>query len=118
MRTPLPGGWWSGSRAVAENAVRLDRSIGLDRLIESITALDGLGPWTAHYLALRLGEPDACPTTDLGLRRALPRRTAAAVEDLAEGWRPWRALAATHLWMSDSSREASVPPPHAARGAA
>ena len=106
------------SRAVAEDAVRLDRSIGLDRLIDSITALDGLGPWTAHYLALRLGEPDACPTTDLGLRRALPRRAAAALDDLAEGWRPWRALAATHLWIADSSRQAPVGRPHAARGAA
>ena len=62
------------AQAVAEDAVRLDLSIGLDRLVASITALDGLGPWTAHYLALRLGEPDACPITDLALRRALPRR--------------------------------------------
>jgi AraC family transcriptional regulator, regulatory protein of adaptative response / DNA-3-methyladenine glycosylase II len=102
--------------AVAEDAVRLDRSIGLDRLIASITALDGLGPWTAHYLALRLGEPDACPTTDLALRRALPRRV--PLDDLAERWRPWRALAAAHLWMADSSQQAPATRPRAARGAA
>jgi AraC family transcriptional regulator, regulatory protein of adaptative response / DNA-3-methyladenine glycosylase II len=104
--------------AVAADAVRLDRSIGLDRLIASITALDGLGPWTAHYLALRLGEPDACPTTDLGLRRALPRHAphaTAALDDLAERWRPWRALAATHLWIAD---QAPVTRPRVARGAA
>jgi 3-methyladenine DNA glycosylase/8-oxoguanine DNA glycosylase len=104
--------------AVAANAVRLDRSIGLDRLIASITALDGLGPWTAHYLALRLGEPDACPTTDLGLRRTLPRHApnaTAALDDLAERWRPWRALAATHLWIAD---QAPVTPQRVARGAA
>src|SRR5262245_39018063 len=105
--------------AVAEDSVRLDRSIGLDRLITSITALDGLGPWTAHYLALRLGEPDACPTTDLGLRRSLPRHApqaaAAALDDLAEGWRPWRALAATHLWIADQE---PVTQPRVARGAA
>ena len=85
----------------------LDGSVGLDRLVSSITALDGLGPWTANYLALRLGEPDACPTSDLALRRALPRRapTAAALGDLAERWRPWRALAATHLWIADGLRE-------------
>jgi 3-methyladenine DNA glycosylase/8-oxoguanine DNA glycosylase len=94
------------ARAVAGDTVRLDRSIGLDRLIASITALDGLGPWTAHYLALRLGEPDACPTTDLGLRRSLPRHAphaAAPLDDLAERWRPWRALAATHLWIADQA---------------
>ncbi len=33
----------------------------------------GLGPWTAHYLALRMGEPDAFPSSDLGLRRSLER---------------------------------------------
>jgi AraC family transcriptional regulator of adaptative response / DNA-3-methyladenine glycosylase II len=95
------------ARAVAEDSVRLDRSLGLDQLVGSITALDGLGSWTAHYLALRLGEPDACPTTDLGLRRALPRNAAdaaAALGELAERWRPWRALAATHLWLADATR--------------
>jgi AraC family transcriptional regulator, regulatory protein of adaptative response / DNA-3-methyladenine glycosylase II len=102
------------ARAVAEDAVRLDRSVALDQLVGSITELDGLGAWTAHYLALRLGEPDACPTTDLGLRRALPRQVpdaAASLVELAERWRPWRALAATHLWVAEGS-------PRAERGAA
>jgi AraC family transcriptional regulator of adaptative response / DNA-3-methyladenine glycosylase II len=92
------------ARAVAGREVVLDRSIGLDRLVESVTAIPGLGPWTAHYLALRLGEPDAFPAGDLGIRRALSNgsrqpiapREAAGV---AEHWRPWRALAATHLWL-------------------
>jgi AraC family transcriptional regulator, regulatory protein of adaptative response / DNA-3-methyladenine glycosylase II len=95
------------ARAVAEDSVRLDRSVGLDKLVDSITALDGLGSWTAHYLALRLGEPDACPTTDLGLQRAVPRsaaQPAATLGELAERWRPWRALAATHLWLADAKR--------------
>jgi AraC family transcriptional regulator of adaptative response / DNA-3-methyladenine glycosylase II len=91
----------SFARAVADDAVRLDRSVDLDGLVASLTALDGLGPWTAHYLALRLGEPDACPLTDLGVRRALQRvgiRSAAAVREAADEWRPWRALAVSHLW--------------------
>ncbi len=93
------------AEAVAGDAVRLDRSVSLDRLVASVTAIDGLGPWTAHYLALRLGERDAYPTTDLGLKRALARHARVkAPEVLAEGWRPWRALAATHLWLADSSR--------------
>ena len=41
--------------------------------------------------------------TDLGLRRAVARRTgaalAASVAGRAEGWRPWRAHAAVHLWV-------------------
>jgi AraC family transcriptional regulator, regulatory protein of adaptative response / DNA-3-methyladenine glycosylase II len=96
----------SFARAVTEDAIRLDGSVGLDELTASITAIDGLGSWTAHYLALRLGEPDAFPMTDLGLRRALGQRGAnrSALGTLAERWRPWRALAATHLWMADASQ--------------
>jgi AraC family transcriptional regulator of adaptative response / DNA-3-methyladenine glycosylase II len=103
------------ARAVVDGSVRLDRSLDLDRLVASVTALDGLGAWTAQYLALRMGEPDAWPLTDLGLRRALARRArdrGATVADAAERWRPWRAVAATHLWLADAS------PPGAVRGAA
>jgi AraC family transcriptional regulator of adaptative response / DNA-3-methyladenine glycosylase II len=94
--------------AVASDEIRLDRSIPLDRLVASVTAIDGLGTWTAHYLALRLGERDACPVTDFGLRRALARhagRSGAAVGELAERWRPWRALAATHLWLAETPEQ-------------
>jgi 3-methyladenine DNA glycosylase/8-oxoguanine DNA glycosylase len=91
--------------AVAHDHIRLDRSVPLDRLVDSITAVPGLGPWTAHYLALRMGEPDAFPTSDLGLRRAAAGLTGRAepvsvteLRALAESWRPWRAVAATHLW--------------------
>jgi AraC family transcriptional regulator of adaptative response / DNA-3-methyladenine glycosylase II len=86
--------------AVAADEIRLDRSVGLDRLVASITAIEGLGPWTAHYVALRLGEPDAWPATDLGLRRALAGGPAADTD----GWRPWRALAAAHLWLAAAER--------------
>jgi AraC family transcriptional regulator, regulatory protein of adaptative response / DNA-3-methyladenine glycosylase II len=109
------------ARAVAGDAVRLDRSVSLERLVASITALDGLGAWTAHYLALRLGEPDACPVTDLGVKRALPRhvhQSAAALGEFAERWRPWRALATTHLWLADGSQNVPHGLPDAFRGAA
>lgn len=68
-----------------------------------LLALPGIGPWTAEYVALRaLGDRDAFPASDLGVRRALERlgadgspRSAAA---LAERWRPLRAYALHHLW--------------------
>ncbi|HLH47134.1 MAG TPA: AlkA N-terminal domain-containing protein, partial [Acidimicrobiales bacterium] len=90
--------------AVAEDRIRLDRSVGLEALEASLTALPGIGPWTAQCIALRLGEPDAFPAGDLGLRRAVRRLDpagpgdAAGIQRLAESWRPWRALAAVHLW--------------------
>jgi 3-methyladenine DNA glycosylase/8-oxoguanine DNA glycosylase len=104
----------SFARAVAEDTVRLDRSVSLDKLVASITSIDGLGPWTAHYVALRLGEPDAYPSSDLGLQRALPQRSAEAPGALAESWRPWRALAATHLWLADASQPSQLARPDAA----
>jgi AraC family transcriptional regulator of adaptative response / DNA-3-methyladenine glycosylase II len=94
--------------AVAADEIRLDGSIGLEQLVASVTAVDGLGPWTGHYLALRMGEPDAFPATDLGLRRALGGMDARGLAALAEDWRPWRALAATHLWAADAPTTAQV----------
>jgi AraC family transcriptional regulator of adaptative response / DNA-3-methyladenine glycosylase II len=92
------------AQAVADDAIRLDGSVSLDELTASIVSIQGLGPWTAHYLALRLGERDAFPSTDLGLRRALGARASSrsALTALAEPWRPWRALAATYLWAAES----------------
>ena len=93
------------SRAVADGTVELDRSRSLERLVASIASIDGLGPWTAHYVALRLGEADAFPVSDLGLRRAIAARrgaavTAAQAQQLADSWRPYRAHAAAQLWLA------------------
>jgi AraC family transcriptional regulator, regulatory protein of adaptative response / DNA-3-methyladenine glycosylase II len=100
------------ARAVIEGDVRLDGSAGLDELVASMTAIGGLGDWTANYVALRLGERDAFPANDLGLRRALAGSAEGTPVELAERWRPWRALAATQLW------SASVAPTNLECGAA
>ena len=90
--------------AVDAGDVVLDRPRALDELVESLVAVRGIGPWTAHYLALRLGERDAFPAGDLALRKVyanLTNReqvTAQELENAAETWRPWRAYAAMHLW--------------------
>ena len=91
--------------AVAGGDIALDGAGGLDETIERLCTLPGIGPWTAHYIAMRaLGEPDAFPAGDLGLRRAagLPggRLSADQLTERAEEWRPWRAYAALHLWTS------------------
>jgi AraC family transcriptional regulator of adaptative response / DNA-3-methyladenine glycosylase II len=86
-------------RAVADGVVRLEPGADGAALLE----LPGIGPWTAAYVAMRaLRDPDAIPLSDLGLRRALERlgvdSRPAAVAARAEGWRPYRAYAAMHLW--------------------
>jgi len=84
---------------------------GLEVAIPALTALSGIGEWTAHYIAMRaLREADAFPAADVGLMRAAsrpgaPRPTAAELLSRAEAWRPWRAYAAMHLWASLSSSE-------------
>lgn len=71
-----------------------------------LTALHGIGPWTADvYLLFCLGHADAWPAGDLALQEAV--RLAFAIESrpstkemgpLAEPWRPWRGVAAYLLW--------------------
>ena len=68
-----------------------------------MTAIPGIGAWTANYVAMRaLGEPDAFPASDLGIIKALKekdtRPTAKQVTARAEAWHPWRAYAAIYLW--------------------
>jgi len=91
------------ARAVEDGSLHLDRGASLECLVDSMCQLRGLGPWTAHYLALRVGDPDAFPASDLGLRRSLEHLLGRPVsardsEVASDAWRPWRSLAATHLW--------------------
>jgi AraC family transcriptional regulator of adaptative response / DNA-3-methyladenine glycosylase II len=91
------------SRAVAGDPLLLDSSQGLDDAVARLRAIPGIGEWTAQYVAMRaLGEPDAFPAADLGLRRAFAPDGAplpeAALKREAEAWRPWRAYAAMYLW--------------------
>ncbi|MFN4922268.1 DNA-3-methyladenine glycosylase family protein, partial [Bradyrhizobium sp.] len=73
----------------------------------TLTALPGIGPWTADvYLLFCLGHGDAWPAGDLAVQEAVKvglglatRPTAKQMMPLAEGWRPLRGAAA-HLWWS------------------
>lgn len=80
--------------AVAGGEVLLDRGRTLEELTDRMAALHGIGPWTAQYIALRLGELDAWPSGDRALERAVPPE---AGPD-GKAWRPFRAAAAVHLW--------------------
>ena len=98
--------------AVARGALRFDGGEDLERFVMTAVALPGVGPWTAHYLAMRaLHDPDAFPAEDLGVRKALggtPREAIAR----ADAWRPFRSYAVMHLWNtlggSDAAEEDDV----------
>jgi len=95
--------------AVADGSLALDGTAGLDDVIARLTALPGIGDWTAQYIAMRgLGEPDAFPAGDLGVRKALASSGALPSERetlvAAESWRPWRGYAVIALWTRPSSQ--------------
>jgi AraC family transcriptional regulator of adaptative response / DNA-3-methyladenine glycosylase II len=91
------------SRAVRDG-LELGRPGAAETIRESLVALPGIGPWTAEYVALRgAGDPDAFPSSDLGLRYALGNGRPAAAGQVARtavAWRPWRGYAAMYLWHS------------------
>ncbi len=67
--------------------------------IRELLQTPGIGPWTAHYIAMRAtGWPDAFPKEDMVIRKAMGGLTPAQAQDRAEQWRPWRSYAVMHLW--------------------
>ncbi len=96
------------AEAIIDGSLDLDGLIHLDNeeVMSKLTALTGIGPWTAGiYLLMILGRPDVWPRGDLALLSAMrdvkeletiPSNEEAA--EIADGWRPWRAVAARILW--------------------
>jgi len=67
--------------------------------IRRLAELPGIGPWTAHYIAMRaLRWPDAFPKEDIAVRNNLGGVTPKEAEALSQPWRPWRSYAVMHVW--------------------
>ena len=87
------------ARAVARGKIKFEGVVDSEGFLRRLCEIPGIGQWTAQYVAMRaLGEPDAFPSSDLGLLRALSLTSARELERYAEPWRPWRAYAAMYLW--------------------
>ncbi len=88
--------------ALIDGRIHFGSGQRLDAFVESMVALPGIGPWTAHYIAMRaLGHPDAFPAGDLILQKMLgneKRLSERATEARSQSWRPWRAYTVLHLW--------------------
>jgi DNA-3-methyladenine glycosylase II len=98
------------ARRTAEGSVVFET---IDRLsdaevIEHLTAVKGIGVWTAHmFLIFALRRTDVLPTGDLGVRTAIRKAYALEelpkpdeIEELAAAWRPFCSVAAWYLWRS------------------
>jgi DNA-3-methyladenine glycosylase II len=79
-----------------------------DQVMETLTAVKGIGRWTAEMILIfQLRRPDVLPVDDVGLLRAIQRAyrlrsrpAAARVERIGEAWRPYRSVACWYLWAS------------------
>ena len=87
------------ARYVVDGTISLGPCIDGRATIAALTALPGIGDWTAEYIAMRaLGEPDAFPRGDLVLRRLAGGLSARELDRRSDAWRPWRAYAVMLLW--------------------
>lgn len=96
----------------------LDKRLDLDhvatmpneQLIEQLTAVKGIGQWSAHmFMIFGLGRLDILPTGDLGIRKALmlhyklpglPDPAACVTIANENGWNPYESVACWYLWKS------------------
>ncbi|HEY1466317.1 MAG TPA: AlkA N-terminal domain-containing protein, partial [Acidimicrobiales bacterium] len=106
------------ARALADGRVDLGAGTDWHEARAQLAALPGLGPWTVETIAMRaLGDPDAFPATDFGVRFAARElglsEYPAALSVRAAAWRPWRAYATQYLWATGDHPINQMPAPDA-----
>jgi DNA-3-methyladenine glycosylase II len=107
------------AQAVAAGALDLEALADASEaaIHERLTKIKGIGPWTADiYILFCLGRPDAWSPGDLALQHAVKdaldlheRPSAKSMIEIAEAWRPWRAVAARLLWSYYAFRRRKQP---------
>ncbi len=82
------------------------RALPDEEAVAALSAVPGLGPWTAQvHLLFGFERPDVFPAGDVALAaglahlKSLPQRPPPkALVAMAQAWSPWRSLAARLLW--------------------
>ena len=89
------------AQQMVDGELGLNPSADVETTIAKLRAIPGIGDWTAQYIAMRaLAWPDAFPSADHGVMKALGQKNPRKVQEVAAAWRPWRAYAVMHLWNS------------------
>ncbi|WP_067839832.1 DNA-3-methyladenine glycosylase 2 family protein [Nocardia lijiangensis] len=98
----------AAAAAIAAGDLQLHPGRTAAELRRDLLALDGVGPWTADYVIMRLlADPDILLDTDLVVRQGadllgIDLSTTAR-------WAPWRSYLSMHLWKTALSRRAAAP---------
>ncbi|MGV9414469.1 AlkA N-terminal domain-containing protein [Nocardia sp. NPDC003693] len=105
------------ARALADGDLVLHSGRTAAELRRDLLALDGVGPWTADYVTMRLlADPDVLLPTDLVVRRGASL-LGIDLTDTAR-WAPWRSYLTMHLWKHALANPAGpAPVPDGATGA-
>ena len=87
------------SQVCASSVLTLEPGMHPEKAVAQLDALPGIGPWTAHYIAMRaLRWPDGFPKEDIAIRNNLGGVSAKEADAMSQAWRPWRSYAVLHIW--------------------
>ena len=97
--------------AVLTGSLSFDSANGARESAARLRSIAGLDEEAAAYITMRaLGDPDAFCSTGLAFRSALASHGHPISPDevvrIFEAYRPWRAYAAMHLWISSARQSA------------
>jgi AraC family transcriptional regulator, regulatory protein of adaptative response / DNA-3-methyladenine glycosylase II len=87
------------AQAIAKQTLSFTSRYPVEQMIAQLQGLPGIGPCTAHYIAMRvLNAPDIFLPNDLGIRKALGENNLNRMLVIAAPWQPWCSYATLHLW--------------------
>ena len=87
------------AEAFLSGDIQLNAGTNPEIAIKKLVSFPGIGPWTAHYIAMRaLHWPDAFPKEDIAVRNNLGGISSKEAEEMSQDWRPWRSYAVMHIW--------------------
>lgn len=97
------------AREVGSGRLALHAGADVPSTLMALQALPGIGDWTAQYIAMRaLRWPDAFPSGDVALQKALGVTTARAATLASKAWRPWRGYAVLRAWNAPKTSSVAI----------
>ncbi|MGF6907277.1 AlkA N-terminal domain-containing protein [Fusobacterium sp. PH5-44] len=89
------------SRIIVNGEIDFSISANPDVEIKKLLKIKGIGPWTAHYIAMRsMKWTDGFLISDYGVKKALEEYSPNEIIALGESWKPWGSYATVSLWNS------------------